>query len=70
MQCLKFALFLGISLIHATEVTPVQKVISMMEKMMDKGRSEMEEEKKSYAEYEKFAEKTTTEKARAIGEAS
>jgi len=42
----------------------------MMEKMMEKGKSEMEEEKKSYAEYEKFAETTTTEKARAISEAS
>eukprot|EP00434_Breviolum_minutum_P001045 symbB.v1.2.000918.t1/scaffold27.1/size414596/26 len=38
--------------------------------MMEKGKSEMEEEKKSYAEYEKFAETTTTEKARAISEAS
>ncbi|CAJ1351638.1 unnamed protein product [Effrenium voratum] len=53
----------------ASNVTPVQKVVSMMEKMLDKGKAEMDAEKQSYVEYEKFCEKTTTEKARAISEA-
>merc|ERR1719163_2712794 len=51
---------------YATAVTPVQKVITMMEEMAAKGAAEKEAEIATYKEYVKFCDKTTFEKGVAI----
>merc|ERR1719163_1980936 len=50
----------------AAAVTPVQKVITMMEDMAAKGKAEKEAEVVVYQEYVKFCDKTTFEKGVAI----
>merc|ERR1719163_2121853 len=51
---------------YAAAVTPVQKVITMMEEMSAKGAAEKEAEIATYKEYVKFCDKTTFEKGVAI----
>jgi peptidoglycan hydrolase CwlO-like protein len=51
---------------YATAVTPVQKVITMMEEMAAKGAAEKEAEIATYKEYVKWCDKTTFEKGVAI----
>jgi len=55
--------------VHGSQVTPVQKVVTLMEEMVEKGQSEIESEKTQFAEYVKFCEETTSEKKTAIEEA-
>ncbi|CAE7635341.1 CPK2 [Symbiodinium sp. CCMP2592] len=55
--------------VHGSQVTPVQKVVTLMEEMVQKGKSEIESEKTQFAEYVKFCEDTTSEKKTAIEEA-
>ena len=43
---------------HASQVTPVQKVVTLMENMVEKGKSEIEAEKTQFAEYVTFCVKT------------
>merc|ERR1719271_589558 len=50
-------------------VTPVQKVIQLMEGMLEKGKKEKHEEQVQFASYKQFCDDTTTEKQRAIAEA-
>jgi len=50
----------------AAAVTPVQKVIQMLEGMKSKGVKEMADEKSTFAEFRKFCEDTTSEKNYAI----
>jgi hypothetical protein len=50
----------------AAAVTPVQKVITMMEEMAAKGASEKEAEIATYKQYVKWCDKTTFEKGVAI----
>mmetsp|Transcript_55237 Transcript_55237/g.103564 ORF Transcript_55237/g.103564 Transcript_55237/m.103564 type:complete len:681 (+) Transcript_55237:40-2082(+) len=69
MKCAMKALFLLLTVAQASLVTPVQKVVTLMEKMMDKGKTEIEAEKTQFAEYVKFCETTTAEKKTAIEEA-
>jgi len=52
------------------EVTPVQKVIQLLENMKDKGKKEMEEEQVQYAKFKQFCETTLEEKQRSIAEAA
>eukprot|EP00441_Pelagodinium_beii_P026977 CAMPEP_0197655894 /NCGR_PEP_ID=MMETSP1338-20131121/39731_1 /TAXON_ID=43686 ORGANISM="Pelagodinium beii, Strain RCC1491" /NCGR_SAMPLE_ID=MMETSP1338 /ASSEMBLY_ACC=CAM_ASM_000754 /LENGTH=681 /DNA_ID=CAMNT_0043231635 /DNA_START=80 /DNA_END=2125 /DNA_ORIENTATION=- len=52
----------------ASEVTPVQKVVAMMEKMVAKGQSEKDAEEAQFTAYVKFCENTTVEKGRRINE--
>merc|ERR1719506_1723152 len=50
----------------AAAVTPVQKVITMMEEMSAKGKAEKAAEIETYKKYVKFCDKTTFEKGVAI----
>ena len=61
-----------IALVAATElqVTPVQKVIQLLQGMAEKGKKEKHEEQVQFAAYKQFCDDTTTEKQRAIKEAT
>jgi len=60
-----------LALSHASslEVTPVQKVVQLMEGMLEKGKKEKHDEQVQFASYKQFCDDTTTEKQRAIAEA-
>ncbi|CAE7808017.1 CPK2 [Symbiodinium sp. CCMP2456] len=60
---------LALLVVHGSQVTPVQKVVTLMEEMVEKGKSEIENEKTQFAEYVKFCEDTTSAKKTAIEEA-
>merc|ERR1719287_467462 len=51
------------------EVTPVQKVIQLMNGMLEKGKKEKHEEQVQFAAYKQFCDDTSVEKKRAIAEA-
>merc|ERR1740130_2087392 len=53
----------------AVEVTPVQKVIQLMEGMLAKGQKEKHDEQVQFASYKQFCDDTSVEKTRAIKEA-
>merc|ERR1719207_358590 len=53
-----------------SEVTPVQKVIQLMEGMLEKGKKEKHDEQVQFAAYKQFCDDTTVEKKRAIEEAN
>merc|ERR1719359_2304188 len=55
---------------YASEVTPVQKVVQLMEGMLEKGKKEKHDEQVQFAAYKQFCDDTTTEKKRAIEEAN
>jgi len=59
-------LFVGAA---AVDVTPVQKVIQLLEGMLEKGKKEKHGEQVQFASYKQFCDDTTTEKSRAIAEA-
>jgi len=65
-----FALALLCVSTHAVEVTPVQKVIQLMEGMLEKGKKEKHDEQVQFASYKQFCDDTTVEKTRAIAEAN
>merc|ERR1712083_623485 len=50
-------------------VTPVQKVIEMMNGMLEKGKKEKHDEQVQFAAYKQFCDDTSVEKKRAIAEA-
>merc|ERR1719498_270060 len=54
----------------ANEVTPVQKVIQLMEGMLEKGKKEKHDEQVQFAAYKQFCDDTSVEKKRAIAEAN
>merc|ERR550537_2014682 len=54
----------------SVEVTPVQKVIQLMEGMLEKGKKEKHDEQVQFAAYKQFCDDTTVEKKRAIEEAN
>merc|ERR1719163_53409 len=54
---------------NKAEVTPVQKVIQLMESMLAKGKEEKHAEEVQFAAYKQFCEDTTVDKKRAIAEA-
>merc|ERR1719146_378485 len=54
----------------ASAVTPVQKVIQLLQGMLEKGKKEKQEEQVQFAAYKQFCDDTTTEKQRAIKEAN
>jgi prefoldin subunit 5 len=53
-------------LVGATAVTPVQKVIQLLQGMLEKGKQEKQEEQVQFAAYKQFCDDTTIEKQRAI----
>merc|ERR1719460_2780418 len=60
-----------VSLSSATnvKVTPVQKVIQLLNGMLEKGKKEKHDEQVQFAAYKQFCDDTTVEKQRAIKEA-
>ncbi|CAJ1405721.1 unnamed protein product [Effrenium voratum] len=54
----------------ASDVTPVQKVIQMLEDMKAKGTKEMEEEQVQYATFKQFCDSTLSEKEKSITDSS
>merc|ERR1719482_2070065 len=52
------------------KVTPVQKVIELLNGMLEKGKKEKHEEQVQFAAYKQFCDDTTVEKQRAIEEAN
>mmetsp|Transcript_4718 Transcript_4718/g.9154 ORF Transcript_4718/g.9154 Transcript_4718/m.9154 type:complete len:677 (-) Transcript_4718:61-2091(-) len=52
-----------------SQVTPVQKVLQLLEGMLAKGKAEKHDEEVQYASYKQFCDDTSTEKTRAIKEA-
>jgi phage host-nuclease inhibitor protein Gam len=53
----------------AVQVTPVQKVVQLMQGMLAKGQKEKHDEQVQFAAYKQFCDDTSTEKTRAIAEA-
>jgi len=53
-----------------SEVTPVQKVLQLMEGMLAKGKEEKQGEQVQFAAFKQFCDDTTVEKKRAIDEAN
>merc|ERR1719238_2463825 len=64
--------FLGILSLTAgrdqAQVTPVQKVIQLLNGMVEKGKKEKHDEQVQFAEYKQFCDDTTVERTRAIAE--
>merc|ERR550514_1009353 len=54
----------------ASAVTPVQKVIQLLNGMVEKGKKEKADEQKQFAAYKQFCDDTTVEKQRSIKEAN
>merc|ERR1719231_1756595 len=77
---MKFALCLALVLVSVahsaaagsarSEVTPVQKVIQLLNGMLEKGKQEKHEEQVQFAAFKQFCDDTTVEKKRAIEEAN
>merc|ERR1719265_1902531 len=53
-----------------SEVTPVQKVIQLMEGMLAKGKDEKHKEMTQYAAYKQWCDDTSAAKAASIAEAT
>jgi len=64
------ALLIALHSTPAHAVTPVQKVIQLMEGMSAKGKKEKHDEQVQFAAYKQFCDDTTVEKKRAIDEAN
>ncbi|CAE7818415.1 unnamed protein product [Symbiodinium sp. CCMP2456] len=54
----------------ASDVTPVQKVVQMLEDMKDKGKKEMEAEQVQFGKFDQFCEMTLADKGRSISDAA
>merc|ERR1711920_338706 len=54
----------------ASDVTPVQKVIQLMQGMLNKGKAAKHDEQVQFAAFKQFCDDTTVEKQRAIKEAN
>jgi len=68
MKVVALALLLGLT--SGSAVTPVQKVIQLLNGMVEKGKKEKHEEQVQFASYKQFCDDTTVEKQRAIKEAN
>jgi len=64
------ALFAAFLLQSTVAVTPVQKVIQLLENMSAKGKKEKHEEQVQFAAYKQFCDDTAVEKERAIKQAT
>merc|ERR1719375_1312268 len=67
---MKLALTFLATYVAASEVTPVQKVIELLQGMLEKGKKEKHEEQVQFAAYKQFCDDTTVDKQRAIKEAN
>merc|ERR1719486_777585 len=61
---------LSAHVVDASEVTPVQKVLQLMQGMLEQGKKEKHDEQVQFAAYKQFCDDTTVEKQRAIAEAN
>jgi chromosome segregation ATPase len=68
MMKVLIAAFISTSL--ATQVTPVQKVIELMENMVEKGKKEKGDEQIQFASFKTFCDNTVAAKQQAIAEAT
>merc|ERR1719188_1970264 len=68
LVCLS-ASFVAYARASQAEVTPVQKVIQLLDGMLAKGKSEKHDEQVQFAAYKQFCDDTSVEKKRAISEA-
>jgi len=64
------AVLAGVAAATQAKVTPVQKVIQLLNGMVEKGKKEKHEEQVQFAAYKQFCDDTTVEKQRAIKEAN
>merc|ERR1719160_1725745 len=64
-----FAILAASATADKATVTPVQKVIELLNGMLEKGKSEKHAEQVQFASFKQFCDDTTTEKQRAIAEA-
>jgi len=69
MKCV-FAMLVFASLAASAEVTPVQKVIQLLEGMLEQGKKEKHAEQVQFAAYKQFCDDTEVEKKRSIAEAN
>merc|ERR1719353_1606488 len=58
------------AMVNASAVTPVQKVIQLLEGMIAKGKKEKHEEQVQFAAYKTFCDTTSAAKQKAIKEAN
>jgi len=59
----------GVTAVQVSEqqqVTPIQKVIQMLNDMLSKGKQEMEDEQTRFAAFKQFCDSTSAEKSKAI----
>merc|ERR1719158_1389246 len=63
-------LLAGFSMATATKVTPVQKVIQLLENMVEKGTKEKQDEQVQFAAFKTFCDNTVSAKQAAIAEAT
>jgi len=70
MKSFAVTLALGLASSDAAEVTPVQKVVQLMQGMLNNGKTAKHEEQVQFAAYKQFCDDTTVEKQRAIKEAN
>jgi len=67
---MRVAVLLGlVALAASSEVTPVQKVIQLLDGMIEKGKSEKADEQSQFSAYKQFCDDTATEKKRSIAAA-
>eukprot|EP00930_Biecheleria_cincta_P031246 TRINITY_DN216_c0_g2_i2.p1 TRINITY_DN216_c0_g2~~TRINITY_DN216_c0_g2_i2.p1 ORF type:complete len:680 (-),score=242.42 TRINITY_DN216_c0_g2_i2:116-2155(-) len=66
----RLLLLASASLALSSQVTPIQKVIQLMENMKDKGKKEMVDEQAQFSAYKQFCETTLKEKEQSIEEAT
>jgi len=69
MRCV-FALATLVAVSDANEITPVQKVIEMMNGMMEKGKKEKHDEQVQFAAFKQFCDDTSAEKKTNIEDAA
>jgi len=67
LQVFSLAVFAGV--VGASEVTPIQKVLEMMDGMLEKGKKDKHDEQVRFSAFRQFCESTKTEKDRAIKDA-
>merc|ERR1719238_779287 len=60
----------AVALDASAKVTPVQKVIQLLEGMLEKGKKEKHDEQVQFAAFKQFCDDTSVEKKRAIEEAN
>merc|ERR1719456_1241855 len=70
MMKVVFAASLLVGFSSANKVTPVQKVIQLLENMVEKGTKEKQDEQVQFASFKGFCDNTVSAKQKAIAEAT